>query len=87
MNDIVVADKIVVVTIFKSKGPAKQQKKVLISDQDFKQFVEYLEETSKYIRDPIGRFRRTRIIYYMLRIMFYTGIRPSDCFSLTKSDI
>lgn len=86
MNDIVVADKIVVVTIFKSKEPAKQQKKVLISDQDFKQFVEYLEETSKYIRDPIGRFRKTRIIY-MLRIMFYTGIRPSDCFALTKSDI
>lgn len=86
MNDILVADKTVAVTIPKSKTPARQQKKVLISDEDFKQFVEYLEETSKYVRDPIGRFRRTRIIY-MLKIMFYTGIRPSECFALTKSDI
>lgn len=86
MNDILVADKTVAITIPKSKAPAKQQKKVLISDEDFKQFIEYLEETSKYVRDPIGRFRRTRIIY-MLKIMFYTGIRPSECFALTKSDI
>lgn len=86
MNDILVADKTVAVTIPKSKTPAKKQKKVLISDEDFKQFVEYLEETSKYVRDPIGRFRRTRIIY-MLKIMFYTGIRPSECFALTRDDI
>ncbi len=86
MNDILVADKTVAVTIPKSKAPAKQQKKVLISDEDFKQFIEYLEETSKYVRDPIGRFRRIRIIY-MLKIMFFTGIRPSECFALTKSDI
>ena len=86
MNDILVADKTVAITIPKSKAPAKQQKKVLINDEDFKQFIEYLEETSKYVRDPIGRFRRTRIIY-MLKIMFYTGIRPSECFALTKSDI
>jgi integrase len=86
MNDILVADKTVAVTIPKSKAPAKQQKKVLISDEDFKQFIEYLEETSKYVRDSIGRFRRIRIIY-MLKIMFFTGIRPSECFALTKSDI
>lgn len=86
MNDILVADKTVAVTIPKSKAPAKQQKKVLISDEDFKQFIEYLEETSKYVRDSIGRFRRVRIIY-MLKIMFFTGIRPSECFALTKSDI
>ena len=86
MNDILVADKTVAITIPKSKAPARKQKKVLISDEDFKQFVEYLEETSKYVRDPIGRFRRTRIIY-MLKIMFYTGIRPSECFALTRDDI
>lgn len=86
MNDILVADKTVAVTIPKSKAPVRQQKKVLISDEDFKQFIEYLEETSKYVRDPIGRFRRIRIIY-MLKIMFFTGIRPSECFALTKSDI
>ena len=86
MNDILIADKTFAITIPKSKAPAKKQKKALISDEDFKQFVEYLEETSKYVRDPTGRFRRTRIIY-MLKIMFYTGIRTSECFALTRDDI
>jgi len=59
-------------------------KNVDISDEDFNTFIDALLEYHQY--DEIGRYRST-VIWYMLMIAYYTGMRPSEIYALTAADI
>jgi integrase len=86
MMDLYVPDKTLAVTIPKDTKPSKPKKQVLISRNDFDQYIGWLEKSLKYTKDFKGKHRKIRIIY-MLQIMYHTGCRPSEVMALCRSDI
>lgn len=78
-----IADRTKMIIKPRSKKIAKQ-KQVTISDSDFKQFINVLlsyKSTSNVIN------HRTRMTYYLLMIMYYTGMRPAEVLALNSDDI
>lgn len=86
MQDIPVSDKTIAVIIPKKKAPAVEKKQVLISDDDFFKYTNWLQTTYKYTRDPKGKHRKL-VLLCLIWIMYYTGIRPSEAYALQRSDI
>lgn len=86
MDGVMVPDLTAVVQMPKDKHPFTKKKEVLISSEDFQKYIDYLELSSKYVKDKRGAFRRKRIIY-ILQILYNTGMRPAECLALEWSDI
>lgn len=86
MDGVMVPDLTSVVQMPKSKKPLIPKKNVMISEADFRKYLEYLETSRKFVRDERGMFRRQRIIY-ILEILWNTGMRPAEVLALEWSDI
>ena len=85
MDGINVPDLTQIVSIPKDRKPIKEKRNVMISHDDFQQYIEYLTTTSKFVHDPKGRYRRVRIMY-MLQVMYFTGMRPAEAMALDRDD-
>lgn len=86
MDGVMVPDLTAVVQMPRDKHPANKKKPVLISEEDFQQYVDFLLLSDKYVQDKAGKFRRKRI-YYILMILYHTGMRPAEAMALEWSDI
>ena len=86
MDGVMVPDLTAVVQMPKSKHPVQPKKTVMISEEDFQKYIDYLKLSQKYVRDDRGKYRRTRIIY-ILQILYHTGMRPAEVLALDWSDI
>ncbi len=78
-----VADKTKMILKPRSKKIAKQ-KQVTISEQDFQTFMSTLET---YTSKSAVLSHRARMIYFLLIIMYYTGMRPAEVLALYSEDI
>jgi len=78
-----VSDKTYGVVIPKNKE-VKEERIVTISDEDFTKFMNALLEYNENTEQ--GRYN-SYLIWYMLTIMFFTGMRPAEVLALTRKDI
>ena len=78
-----VTDKTQLVTIPKSKIVSKV-KPVTISDHDLDLFCDAL--LNYHIYDEKGRYT-TKSIWYLIQVLYYTGLRPAEAMALTREDI
>lgn len=78
-----VPDKTKMVVKPRSKKISKQ-KQVTISEQDFQIFMSALET---YTSKSVVLSHRARMIYFLLIIMYYTGMRPAEVLALYSEDI
>lgn len=78
-----VADKTKMILKPRSKKIAKQ-KQVTISEQDFQTFMSALKT---YTTKSAVLSHRARMIYFLLIIMYYTGMRPAEVLALYSEDI
>lgn len=86
MDGVMVPDLTAVVQMPRDKHPAAKKKPVLISAEDFQKYINFLLLSDKYVQDEAGKFRRKRI-YYILMILYHTGMRPAEAMALEWSDI
>lgn len=82
MEDIVVTDKTVKVRIPECLPDVPKKKE--ISPEDLDTFCETLLEYNA--ASITGRYE-SQCIWYAIQVMKYCGLRPAECFALTKSDI
>ena len=85
MDGIVVADQTQVVHMPRDRKPIQPKKEVMISQEDFNSYIEWLTISKAYTRDAKGKYRKARIIY-ILQIMYHTGMRPAEVLALSRSD-
>lgn len=83
MNGINVSDKTLMISIPKQKTVTKSRD-VRISKDNINKFLDALLKYHDY--DDKGRYR-SRSIWYMLQIMYYTGMRNAEVFALTRDAI
>ena len=81
--ELPVPDKTLGVIMPKQVRP-DNKKDVVITDKDFDTYMNALLQYN--ISSEIGRYRAT-VIWYMLKIAYYTGMRPSEIYALTAADI
>jgi site-specific recombinase XerD len=86
MLDMNIPDRTAAVTIPRDRKPAAVKKSVIISEDDYLEYIGYLKMTAKYTKDKVGKYRKTRIID-MIEILHDTGMRPSEVMALDRSDI
>lgn len=82
MKNINVIDRTIAVSMPRCKQAKHISKE--ISRSDLEQFLEALWDYNKESRK--GRYKSRRL-WYAIRIMSFTGLRPAECFALTKKDI
>lgn len=82
MEEIRVTDKTLGVIVPKDSAPV-QKRSMMISDADFRAFMEELKEYHSY--DEIGQ-ETSLTIWRVLMVMYYTGIRPAEAFALRICD-
>lgn len=83
MLELPINDKTIAIEAPKSKKTIKR-KDVIISED---QFVEYLYNLLLYNSGTTVGRHRSFSIYYMLMIMWYTGLRPQEVLALGKDSI
>lgn len=62
----------------------KPKKSNIIDQKDYEEFMENLW---KYNNDSVTGKYRSRIIYYAIRVMEHTGMRPAEVYCLERRDI
>ena len=82
MMNINVIDRTVPVVIGECKEGKKKENK--ISSDDFEKFCDVLLSYNSATVE--GRYN-SQCIYYAIQVMRYCGLRPAECFCLTKNDI
>lgn len=82
MMNINVIDRTVPVVIGECKEGKKKDNR--ITADDFDKFCNVLLSYNSVTAE--GRYN-SQCIYYALQVMKYCGLRPAECFSLTKNDI
>lgn len=82
MRELPIPDKTLQIVRPKSKVPPKR-KTVEITDEDFFRFCDAL---LNYGVTRKGK-HLSKVTWYMLMIMYYTGMRPSEVFALHRKDI
>lgn len=83
MKEINVPDRTAAVTLPKGIQP-KQKRSKEISQEDLEAFCTAL---LTYNQASVKGSYDCQAIYYAVRIMQYTGIRPAECFALHRNDI
>lgn len=83
VKEIDVFDKTINIVVPRSKKITKTRE-VIISDEDFNKFLETLLTYNTWT--DRGAYHSLSI-YYMLMIMYYTGLRNAEVFALTRDDI
>ena len=82
MMNISIPDRTIPVIIPECKPDQPRKKE--ISFEDLEHFLESLLEYNKKTVD--GEYQ-SKCIYYAIQIMRYCGLRPAECFALTRNDI
>lgn len=85
MTELPVSDKTIPVKLPVNKKPAVRHDDVILDPADFNQFITWVESTAPLVTDEKGKFRRPRIIF-LLKLLYYTGARPSEVMALDRSD-
>jgi len=84
MDEIPVIDRTLSIVHPKQTIPAKPEKNVIIGSVEFEKFMEAV--TNYHVYDPAGRWQ-AQSIWYLLRILQYTGMQPGEALALLRSDI
>ncbi|MEG0361920.1 MAG: site-specific integrase [Erysipelothrix sp.] len=81
--DVVARDCTLAVTVPKSKVPQKQIE--VMTDIDTIHKV--IDALRKYTKHSDKQLFNTEIYIYVIKTLYYTGMRPSECYALTKEDV
>lgn len=81
--DLVYRDETIKVTVPKS-CVVKDKKDVEVADETIEEVINVILTKSRKNHKEL--FRST-ILTYVIKIMYYTGIRPAECFALSRTDV
>ncbi|MBR3311566.1 MAG: site-specific integrase [Solobacterium sp.] len=82
IKELEIIDRSAYITIPDCAEPKARTK--TISQEDLEAFLEVLKD---YQQSSVPLSYRSKVIYYLIQIMRYTGIRPSEGLALRKTDI
>lgn len=84
MDELPVIDKTLNIIKPKQQIPAKPEKNVIFTAEQFNAYMDALLKYHEY--DAQGRWR-SKSILYMLQIAYHTGMQPAEIMALTSKDI